>query len=367
MGRMVTPTARQIAPGNLEHADRAAWLALRRRYVCASDVPQATAAQDPAGRPLYGRTRWQLYIEKVHGVTAPVSGRQDEMFRFGHRMELLAAAEWRWRHPGARLARCGMLASTVHPWLACNLDRRVYGCPDGDGPCAWECKSRGQYAARDWDTDGDPDAIPDGPMLQAQAQLIVTGYRHLHLVVVIGGNELREYRVDADEVLQKMLIEECRWFWFDCVQARTPPPIDATERTGQILARLWKVDPAKIRAASPDDLDRVAELKAAKKARKDWETEVERLKHEIEQDMADAEALTDPATGAQVVTWMQNGTFREADFRAEQPEAFAKYAVPVMVTDTQRLEREDKALYTRYRARQLITRKTATTTSEGSK
>lgn len=367
MGRMVTPVARQVAPGNLEQADHAAWQELRRGYVCASDVPQATGAQDPDGRPLYGRTRWQLYVAKVSGTAAPVSERQDEQYRFGHRMELLAADEWRWRHPGARLARVGMLASTVYPWLACNLDRRVFGCPDGGGPCAWECKSRGQYAARDWDTDGDPDAIPDGPMLQAQAQLIVTGYRHLHLVVVIGGNELREYRVNADEVLQKMLIEETRWFWYECVQARHAPPIDASERTGQILARLWEVAPDKVRLATPDDLDRIGELRAAKKAAKDWAEEAARLKHEMEQVIGDAEALTDPATGEQVVTWKRNGTFREADFRAEQPEAFAAYAEPVLVTNTERLEREDPGLYGRYRARQLLIRKTRTTTTEGSR
>jgi putative phage-type endonuclease len=348
----VTPAARRIAPAGLEHTDRPAWLELRRGYVCASDVPQATAT------PGYGRTRWQLYVEKVSGVTAPVSDRQAEQFRFGHRMEGVAAAEWLDRNPGARLARVGMLASRRYPWLAANLDRRVYECPDGDGPCAWECKNRWQGASREWDTDGDPDAIPDGPMLQAQAQLIVTGYSHLHLVVVIGGHELRPYRIDADEVLQKLILQETRWFWDECVQKRQAPPIDATERTGQILARLWDVDPAKVRLADSDALDRIAELRAAKQTAKGWKEEVERLKHELEQRIADAEALTDPATGEPVVTWKQNGTFRETEFRDEQPEAFDRYAVPVMVTDTQRLAREDPKLFAAYRARQLIIKPT---------
>jgi putative phage-type endonuclease len=355
---MTSPAARQIARAGLEHADRPAWLELRRQYVCASDAPQATAT------PGYGRTRWQLYIEKTTGVTAPVTERQAEQFRFGHRMEGVAAAEWRDRNPGARLARVGMLASRRYPWLACNLDRRVYECPDGDGPCAWECKNRWQGASREWDLDGDPDAIPDGPMLQAQAQLIVTGYSHLHLVVVIGGHELRPYRVDADEHLQKLLIDETRWFWYDCVQARHAPPIDATERTGQILARLWDVDPDKVRLADADALDRIAELRAAKRTAKAWKEEVDRLKHELEQRIADAEALTDPATGEQLITWKRNGTFREADFRDEQPGAFAEYAEPVLVTNTQRLEREDEKLYAAYRSRQLIIRKT---TTEGSR
>jgi predicted phage-related endonuclease len=296
-------------------------------------------------------------VDKVQGVTGETTERQDEQMWFGHQAEAVAARRFRMQHPGVRLARVGMLESVRYPWLAANLDRRVYGCPDGDGPCAWECKNRGQYAAHEWDRDGDPDAIPDGPMLQAQAQLIVTGFRHLHLAVVIGGNELRTYRVDADEVLQKLLLEETGWFWYECVQARKAPPVDATERTGQILARMWEVSPDKVRPASPADMDRIGDLKAAKKQAASWAEEVDRLKHELEQEMGDTAALTDPATGDLALTWMQNGTFREAAFREEQPEAFAEYAEPVLVTNTQRLEREDKDLYARYRARQLLIRK----------
>jgi putative phage-type endonuclease len=360
---MVTPVARQIAPGNLEHTDRTAWLELRRRYVCASDVPLATGAE------VYGRTRWQLYVDKRMGVADTPTERQAEQYRFGHRMEAVAAAEWRDQNPGTQLARLGMLESVRYPWLAANLDRRVYGCPDGDGPCGWECKNRGQYAAREWDLDGDPDAIPDAPMIQTQAQMIVTGWAHIHLAVVIGGNELRPYRIDADEVLQKLLVEETKWFWYDCVQAGKAPPIDATERTGHILARLWDVDPAKVRVADPDTLDLIGELRAAVGYSGGWAEEVDRLKHELAQRVEDAEAITDPATGKPLITWKQNGTLRENDFRRDHPDLWDEYAEPAEALNTARLARERADIHGAYRARVLRICGTrpakTTTTTEG--
>lgn len=362
MGRIAY---RQIAPAGMEHADREGWLELRRRYVCASDAPLA------AGAEVYGRSRWQLYVEKRTGVTSEVSDRQAEQYRFGHRMEAVAAAEWRDRYPGARLARLGMLESVMHPWLAANLDRRVAGCPDGDGPCGWECKNRNQYAAREWDHDGDPDAIPDGPMIQTQVQMIVTGWSHIHLAVVIGGNELRPYRVDADEVLQKLLIDETRWFWYDCVQAGVAPPIDATERTGHILARLWQVDPAKVLPADPETLDLISELRAAVGYSGGWSDEVDRLKHELEQRMQDAEAITDPATGTPLLTWKQNGTLRENDLKRDHPDLWEQYAEPATALNTARLARDHKDTHAAYRSRVLRICGTrparTTTTTEGTR
>jgi putative phage-type endonuclease len=346
MAKMVSAAARQIAPYNLQWTDRDAWLALRREGVCGSDIPVI------CGAPAFGRTRWQLYLDKTGALPdEPMTPRQAESIRFGHRMEAVAASEWAERFPGARLVRVGMLQNVAEPWMRVNIDRRLTFCPDGDGPCGWECKNRGAYTSREWDTGGDPDKIPDGPVLQSHWGMIVTGYRHWHIAVVIGGNELRAYRLEADGELHTTMREEAAWFWHRCVRAGVAPPVDETERTGQILARLWEVDPGKVQTADDAVIARRIALDAAAEAAGKYTAEADRLKHELQEWLGEAEVGLHPATGKPLISWKQNGTFREGAFREEQPEAWAKYARPVLVTDTKALADADEKLFRAYRSR----------------
>jgi putative phage-type endonuclease len=345
MARMVTALAEQIAPASLERADRKAWTALRREGLGGSDLPPVLGADD------FGRTRWQVWLDK----TGQLPGGDDpdpraaERMWFGHAMEDVAARRFRDLHPGTRLSRVGMLARRDQPWMRVNLDRRVHGCPDG--PCAWECKNRGAYASKEWDRAGNPDGIPDGPVIQVMWQMLVTGYRHTHLACVIGGNELRTYRVDWDPEFGKTLETEAGWFWHDCVLAGKAPPVDAAERTGQLLARLWDADPDKIVTAPPEIVALHAALHDAAASATAAKAEADRIKHELQAWLGDGEVCLDPGSGRPLFTWKQNGTFRETDFRDEHPDLWLEHSRLVRVTDTAALEAAAPAVYAAYRAR----------------
>lgn len=350
--RLVTPWAYRVCPAGLETADRPAWLALRREGLGGSDIAAVLGLDvDPkTGRPR--RTAWQVYLDKTGalGDDDELTERQEELIWFGHAMEPVAARRFRMLNPGVRLARMGMLARADAPWMRVNVDRRVYGCPDG--PCGWEGKNRNAYTARDWDAGGDPDKVPDAPAAQCHWAMIVTGWTHWHLTAVIGGNELRTYRIDANPALHRTMVAEASWFWHDCVLAGVAPPVDASERTGRILARLWDVAEGAVKDAGPDQLAAVARLRAAAAQENRYAQEADALRHELQAWLGEAEIALDPATGKPAFTWKQNSSFRESAFRDEQPDAWATYARTVRVTDTALLNDKDPDLFRAYRARQ---------------
>jgi putative phage-type endonuclease len=345
---MITPTAYRVAPASLEHTDRAEWLRLRRAGIGGSDIAPVMGLAD------YGRTAWQVYLDKTGALPLDDrdenAGRAEELTWWGHQMEAVAARRFRMLTPGVRMTRVGMLAHAEHPWMRVNLDRLVTGCPLGS-PCLWECKNRNAYASADWDRDGDPENVPDGPALQTHWGLIITGYGHGHLSAVIGGNELRSYVVEANPELHATMTAEASWFWNECVLAGVAPPIDAAERTGRILARLWEADPDAVMVAGPEIEAKWAELHAANADAAEAVRVVDQLRHELAAWLGSAEVCLD-AAGNKLFTWRQNGPFRSGDFRDNiDPATWAKYARMAEAVDTRALAAADPALYRAWRAR----------------
>jgi predicted phage-related endonuclease len=352
---LVTPRAFEIAPAGLQEQDEAAWRAVRREGLGGSD---AAAAMGLAGTGRYAHTPWSLFLEKTGALDrAPEDRdeRDEELAWFGHAMEQVAEARFRMTHPGAVTRRVGTLARADAPWMRVNLDRRVTGCPDDtDGTgCLWECKNRTAYASRQWAAPGDSDGegLPDGPVIQVHWGLIVTGYRHGHLSAVIGGNELRSWRIDADPDLHADMTATASWFWNDCVLAGHAPPVDAAERTGKILARLYGVEPGKVITATPAMTARHRELHAARDAAKDAKAAADLLEHQLQEATGDAEMVLD-AAGRKLWTWKHNGTFAPKAFREQvTPEQWEQYSRQVREPDLDKIK-TDEALYTRFRARQ---------------
>ena len=349
MARLVSATARQIAPSGLEHTDRDAWLALRRGGVGGSDVASILGLPGSFGSP------WQVWVDKTQAfgdLPSTWTEKEEERMRWGHRAERGAAEEFTLRHPGVRLSRLGMIQHVHEEWMRVNLDWRIHGCELG-GPCLGEVKNRIQFASRDWDETGDADRVPDAPAAQTQWGLMITGYGHGHLLVVIGGGEMREYVIKADPELQGILLEETRWFWEKHVLTGVAPPVDASERTGQILARLWDADPDKVITATPAMVELRAELDAAKEAAKGPAEEVDRLAHQLQAMLGPAEVALDPVTGHEVVTWKQNGNVNATRLREEQPGLFAACSVLTHKPDTKALAEVAPDTYRHYRARVL--------------
>jgi putative phage-type endonuclease len=338
-GRKVTPTGVLVAASGLPEAE---WLQLRRSGIGGSDVAA-----------LLGMSRYtspfELYLDKRGEL--PDLPRSPELARaayWGHRHEAEIAEAFAEIH-GLKVRRVGLLRHETEPWRLANLDRQVYGCPDG--PCLLECKSRSAYKAHEWGPSGDPNGVPDDEALQTNWYLGVTGYGHAHVGVLINGNDDRYYRIDRDPSLEADVTALARGFWQRTVDGN-PPPVDGSQAVTELLASLWAGREGAEKVIGPDEVNPLkAELKRAQEAAKEAERQVADAKNQMALLLGDAEAAV--WDGQVLFTRKQNGTFAEKRFAEAHPELHAKYTRTVDVFDPKALAADNPELYRAFRARVL--------------
>ncbi|MFB8242033.1 YqaJ viral recombinase family protein [Kitasatospora purpeofusca] len=210
-GRRVTPTARLVLPAD---ADRDVWLLARRNGIGSSDAAGILGvSDDDYSNPL------RVYLDKL-GELIDDAG---QPAYWGNVFEEPVAREWARRNRSV-VRRVGLVAHQDEPWMRATLDRRITECPlpeAGREACALEVKTRSAFKARSWHT-----GAPDDVLAQVLWQMAVTGYRHMHYAVVIGGNDYRQgvVRADAHTRVTADIITAVRRFWEDNVLARVRPP-----------------------------------------------------------------------------------------------------------------------------------------------
>lgn len=227
-----TPDAVLVVPAS---ADRLDWLAARRwrdsvgYCIGASDAPSILDLPD-CGTPR------EVYQDKVGGVQRP----ETEAMRWGRLHEKTIA--WEWEHRRQSVVHdIGLVSNVDHPWLQCTLDRRVVECPDNRelrNRCALEVKTRGAYRNTRWHAE-----VPDDILAQCMVQMMVTGYRHVHTAVLVGGSELHDPVVWWDEDLAWFIFTELRKFRDDNLAANREPDWSQTKSEKEIaLANLLHPD-----------------------------------------------------------------------------------------------------------------------------
>lgn len=219
--RRTTPTGRLVLPAT---AGRDEWLTERRKHIGSSDAPKILG--------LYG-TSLRVWEEK-RGTEFP--DEDNDAMLFGRLFEEPIAQEWARRNRSV-VRRVGLVENIDEPHLACTLDRRVVECPlnrDHREQCALEVKCRNAFGSGNWGNSG----LPDDVLAQVLHQIHVTGYSHIHVAVVIGGNDYRQRTVWADRERQTLdfVVGEERRFWNDHVLTGVPP---AHNGTGDNLIDLY--------------------------------------------------------------------------------------------------------------------------------
>lgn len=197
------------------------WYATRRAGITATDLPKIL------GLSGYGNALSVFHDKR--GDLPPDAG--GPAARWGHLLEDVVAQAWAQDH-GVTVTPVGILANRKYPWRLAALDRIVETCPDGDGPCWLEVKCRSAFKAGAWRDD-----VPDDVLAQVAWQRIVTGLDHGHVAVLIGGNDLREFRYDRDDAVENLLIDEATTLWH-AIRNGTPPVVDATSMLLDLLDRL---------------------------------------------------------------------------------------------------------------------------------
>jgi putative phage-type endonuclease len=219
-GRRVTPTARLIVPAD---ADRDTWLRARRQGLGSSDIAAIL------GLSRYG-TAQTVYYDKRGEL--PLESDDSEPALWGRANEDTVAREWARRNRGV-VRRVGLVANTDRPWQMCTLDRRVLECPlaTEHERCALEIKCRDKMKAGQWRK-----GTPDDVLAQTLWQADVCGYDHMHVAVLIGGNDYRQYVirvVDHQDVIADLRTAGAA-LWERIVSGR-PPALTGSEEPDPLI------------------------------------------------------------------------------------------------------------------------------------
>jgi putative phage-type endonuclease len=143
-------------------------------------------------------------------------------------------------------------------------------------------------------TDGAPswDGIPPRIWTQVQWQMFVTDMPRAWVAVLHSGFTFRVHEVERDNTAITDMVCAVSRFWFDHVQADTPPPVDSADATRDAIGNVWPDhDPGKV--ASLDDLVDVIEHRDVLKAEiKRGEDALKLAENAIKEALADAEVGT---------------------------------------------------------------------------
>ena len=214
---------RLVSTKDMERDD---WLEVRRTGIGSSDA--ATAV----GLNPY-QSQLELWMHKTGKADLlPAIDPSDDtspMF-WGTLLEPIVAAHYT-KRTGNKVRRVNaVLQHPKYPWMLANVDREVVGSKDVQ---LLECKTAGIHGARLW-----KDGVPEYVQLQVMHQLAVTGYRAADVAVLIGGQELRIFRIERDEALIARLIEMEHAFW-QSVESHTPPAGDGSDSAEKALRCLY--------------------------------------------------------------------------------------------------------------------------------
>ncbi|MFI6055525.1 YqaJ viral recombinase family protein [Streptomyces violascens] len=337
----VTPTGVVVAPAGL---NRERWLTVRRTGVGGSEVA-AILGMSKYVSPI------EVYLDKRAEVPLDRPQHPDlaEAAYWGLVQEPLIATAFTARTGLAAVEGPGTLAHVERRWMLANVDRYVLD-EDARPSSLLEIKTRSAYQLDEWLL-----GVPDGPALQTHWYLAVTGYQHAHVAALLGGNRLIVHRVERDEALVEQLVELVGEFWQGVLDG-TPPAVDGSEATEELLGRLYTVRSDAVTVADPAEvlplLERRRELKAREARVAD---ELREVDNRLKATAGEAEVVK--VQGTVAFTYRQNGPLSQKRFTAAHPDLAAQYTHRVAALDTKSLAAEHPDEFRAHRARRLVVSK----------
>ncbi len=240
---MTTPS-RTAAPYRVvlpASADRDRWLVERRRGIGSSDVAAVMGVSS------WGSAQHVFYDKR--GVL-PLEADAGEEALWGTLHEETVAREWARRNRSV-VRRVGLIARRDADHHRATLDRRCDACPldrATEERCAVEVKTRSAFVAGKWKR-----SVPDDVLAQVLWQIHVTGYDHIHVATLIGGNDFRQYTVrrsEHEQLIADIVVVVDR-LWAD-IQAGRVPTLTGAEPVDPMLDLFDQLHPVRDGAANDE-------------------------------------------------------------------------------------------------------------------
>ncbi len=231
------------------------------------------------------KTPVQLWQEKT-GRVVEKSLDDNELVQWGHLLEDVIANEWARRNK-RQVRRCNVpIQDREFPWMLGNIDRDVVALP-GEEPEGLEVKNASIWTADQWG-DASSDELPLFYLTQCVHYMRIRNRPVWNVAVLLGGNELRSYRVERDLGIEGQLIELERKFWHCVIDDTPPPPLRIED-----LTRLHPTTQG-VAYATPEIAELVAEYKLHRDSKKKIETRMDEIKLEVGTFMGEKGDLSDP-------------------------------------------------------------------------
>ncbi len=151
-----------------------------------------------------------------------------------------------------------------------------------------ECKTANHYSQNDWGEPG-TDAIPLSYLCQCLGYLGITNLPMIDVVVLLGGSDLRVYTISRDLELEALIFERASFFWTEYVQKDIPQKPQSIDDCQSLFQR---ASMEKALEANSETLDLIRKLKALEAQAQVKEEQMNAIKQQLMESMADAELLT---------------------------------------------------------------------------
>ena len=293
-------------------ADRETWLAARRFGIGGSDAGAVLGVNPYAGPH-------DVWLDKTGRETGT---RESEAMLWGTVLEEPIAAEFS-RRTGLKVVRDRFMRFHDNGIMYANIDRRIVGLVDGK-KAILEVKTAGLRVAHQWGPDG-TDQVPDHYLVQCQSYLACTGADLAMVACLIGGQELRIYRVERDAELIAAIEEAVVRFWKH-VEEDTPP---GDSPNPAIAALIHGLKPRYEDAVvAPEASDLVAEIKAVQAEIKKAKVREDELKGRLCDLIGEHEAvLAEEGAKKPLATWkyQERETLDSRALKKAHPEIAADF------------------------------------------
>jgi len=276
------------------------------------------------------RSALDVWLEKTG---KHVDTKDSLALRFGSFAEDFIASEYARYIALPVVAHANPIIHRNYTYLAGHIDRFVLpdsytALFDGAGMLQasklLECKTANGFTQREWGEAG-TDEIPLQYLTQCLWYLELTQLPSIDLAVLIGGSDFRIYTVEADFLLQQLLVEKALHFWSEYVVKDCPPPPQSESDCKALFARSI---PSKSVEASEATRAMITELQILQRNIAHEEERISSIKQTIMQTMAEAEILT--INSKPIVTWKAPKPITRIDTKrlaSDHPEFVKPYQI----------------------------------------
>lgn len=295
-----------ISTKDISHAE---WLQQRRAGIGGSDA-SAIAGLNPWKSPM------AVWLDKTGQIEPEEAG---EAAYWGNVLESVVADEFKERTGFYVQRRNAILQHPDYPWMLANVDRLIRDHEGNWG--VLECKTTSEWGRKNWTED----EVPAHYLIQLQHYLAVTGYQYGYLAVLIGGNKYKHYKLNRDEDIINYLVEIEKEFWH-LVETNTPPAIDGSESSSDVLKKLYPEAEPGLEIMLPSTALELIELyEQASEEEKAAIAKKDEAGNKLKALLGDAEA---GVLGDRKISWknVKSTRFDSTKFRKDHPDLYAQYA-----------------------------------------